>query len=633
MKQLRINVITNNNQYGLTSDAGILVRYLQQVAESSGLYRFQVCPVSFYCAECGRADINIHLEIPCPLLVHSAPVNILVPNHEWWFRHWQPYLGLFDQVWVKTERARGLFQAELLALYGDNSQLDDKLRLVEWTSPDRGGVTKRETDQALHLAGRSRLKGTEELLDSWPEEAPTLHVIANAESVELPDKKQENIVYYRERLEEADLRTLMQRCALHICPSEDEGYGHYLNEARSCGALIVTVDAEPMRHFTEPLFCMALDEERSVDMGMTLGRRHRFQKTEVGRILDEVGRLDKSAWREIAATARRAYVEQGRRFREALEGAMRSVLPLVESPPVAKLPAEIHTSSRGLPRVCLVTISRNRPQFLPLAILNYTGIDYPQEQLEWVVVDAGHSEEDESSLVETVLRKELAEDMEAGRVRCIRGDPSYSVGKNRNLGVAAATKADFIVMMDDDDIYPPRHLLIKLAYLQHYGKACGYCSNIGCFHIGKYISTINVPPMNYPPERRSAEATLCFRRDFWETRGFCEDDQGEEGAAFLQGRYGECVEYPWKPMIISLLHSSNLSTRVRGLGDTPNGCHFGISDDLFSFVTSLEERDPCVEAYLATKEGAAVQTAAEAAAEAAAAASAVEAAATASVKA
>ena len=123
-------------------------------------------------------------------------------------------------------------------------------------------------------------------------------------------------------------------------------------------------------------------------------------------------------------------------------------------------------------------------------------------------------------------------------------------------------------MMDDDDIYLPRHLLLRVANLQFYQKKCCYCSSIACFHINKIISTINVPPLPWPPEARVAEASLLFTKDFWEDRGFNDTDIGREGISFLSGRYSECVEVSWKEIIVSLLHSKNTSNRIT-VGDTP----------------------------------------------------------------
>ena len=48
-----------------------------------------------------------------------------------------------------------------------------------------------------------------------------------------------------------DLLILMNACQYHLCPSEYEGFGHYINEARSTGALIISTDAAPMNELVK----------------------------------------------------------------------------------------------------------------------------------------------------------------------------------------------------------------------------------------------------------------------------------------------------------------------------------------------------------------------------------------------
>ena len=43
-------------------------------------------------------------------------------------------------------------------------------------------------------------------------------------------------------------------------------------------------------------------------------------------------------------------------------------------------------------------------------------------------------------------------------------------------------------------------------------------------------------------------------------------------------------------IIVSLLHSSNTSDKVT-ITEKPNGCYFGFSDELFLFVTSLDQEN------------------------------------------
>ena len=240
-----------------------------------------------------------------------------------------------------------------------------------------------------------------------------------------------------------------------------------------------------------------------------------------------------------------------------------------------KIPLEINQRTDELPYISVISLFKDRHEFFPLALMNYRGIDYPRDKLEWILVDDGEYS------VEELIPKDI------GNYQYIRLEESHTVSAKRNIGVGKANY-DIICMMDDDDIYQPRRLLIQLAYLKHYKKQICYCSSIGCFHIQKLVSTINVPPISLPPENRVSEATLCFYRDFWKERGFDTALKGEEATTFMKGRYDQAVEMPWKPIIVSLLHDSNLSNRVKNIPSSPNGCHFNLSDDLFKFITNLK---------------------------------------------
>ena len=98
---------------------------------------------------------------------------------------------------------------------------------------------------------------------------------------------------------------------------------------------------------------------------------------------------------------------------------------------------------------------------------------------------------------------------------------------------------------------------------------------------------MNVPPHQDAFHERVSEATLCFKKSFWNKKKFLDDCNGSEGAYFIKDRYPECLELEPEEIIVSLLHSSNTSTKDLVI-DEPNGCHFNFSNNLFSFIIKLD---------------------------------------------
>ena len=99
---------------------------------------------------------------------------------------------------------------------------------------------------------------------------------------------------------------------------------------------------------------------------------------------------------------------------------------------------------------------------------------------------------------------------------------------------------------------------------------------------------MNVPPYTLPMAQRVSEATLAFKRSFWEERKFT-DIQVAEGDAFIHGREKMCRELSPQEVIVSLVHSANTSSRKVPEGE-PNGCHYGFNEQLFAVVSELGEK-------------------------------------------
>lgn len=108
--------------------------------------------------------------------------------------------------------------------------------------------------ECLHIKGTSMYKNSQLVVDTWLQNRnwPTLHVVCRGViDIDPPLWAANNVVIHQRRFNEDELHAIMQRCAIHVCPSYCEGFGHYINEAMACGACVVTTDAPPMNELVD----------------------------------------------------------------------------------------------------------------------------------------------------------------------------------------------------------------------------------------------------------------------------------------------------------------------------------------------------------------------------------------------
>ena len=183
-----------------------------------------------------RYDINLMLEHVWPQFLHQARCNVLVPNPEWFDRRDLAFLHTANRVWAKTALATELFAAR-----------GCRTLHIGFDSYDRHDAAVTREPRFLHLAGRSPLKGTARLCELWRRHPdwPPLTIVQDTEtSAEAGDAP--NLTVHRGFLGEDALRTLQNAHRFHLCTSEAEGWGHYIAEAMSVGAVTFTCDAAPM---------------------------------------------------------------------------------------------------------------------------------------------------------------------------------------------------------------------------------------------------------------------------------------------------------------------------------------------------------------------------------------------------
>ena len=245
----RIQLLARDNGAGLSRDMDLLAAALDEAGASvhtNGLPhrgRFAEWLTRLRLAgRLPRFDINLMLERVRPEFARAARRNVLVPNPEYFRAQDRAALDGIDMVWAKTRHAERLFAA-----------LGKPVRHIGFASPDRFDPAVPRRHAFFHGPGRSNNKGTTALLKLWVAhpEWPVLTVVWRRKRVAL-GALPANVRLLREHLDDEAYRRLQNEHRFHLCPSQTEGFGHYLVEAMSCGAVVVTLDAEPMHELVTP---------------------------------------------------------------------------------------------------------------------------------------------------------------------------------------------------------------------------------------------------------------------------------------------------------------------------------------------------------------------------------------------
>ena len=233
---MQINIVSCDNGVGLTRDARIITDLLVLGGHEVSFSAFNDVPTRKY-------DLNIFLELVGVKWFDAAKKNILIPNPEWYDSGWVQFLRRFDMVFAKTHCAEEIFRKRGVPVV-----------FTSFTSYDRALPDIKKDDlKFFHLAGKSLQKGTEMVIRAW-DKNPTFPPLT---IVQDPSKwkrrvTSKNINHIYDHLDEHVLKTLQNAYGIHVCPSETEGFGHYIMEALSVKSLVITTNSPPMNELITP---------------------------------------------------------------------------------------------------------------------------------------------------------------------------------------------------------------------------------------------------------------------------------------------------------------------------------------------------------------------------------------------
>jgi glycosyltransferase involved in cell wall biosynthesis len=286
-----VALITKDNTAGLTVDMDLMDHFLTENG-------FTVRRVDWKATAMPVTDIGIFLELFSPGLAKYCRKTVGIFNPEWFMPYWKRHLRTLDQVWCKSRQAQDIF-----VRYN---------RMTYYTgffgrymhNPDVPRVRS-----CLHLQGRSTLKNTEAVLEAWRRypDLPPLTVIT-VKPIDAPD-----FVTVHGRMPGDELNRQLNTHRFHLCPSRAEGWGHYITEALSTGAHVVTTDASPMNEHIQPAWGTLLMPSGSVRRYDV--REYRVDPNHIAEAVFAANRLTDAQLDHQAEQARTHFLRRNNDFR------------------------------------------------------------------------------------------------------------------------------------------------------------------------------------------------------------------------------------------------------------------------------------------------------------------------------
>jgi len=125
-----------------------------------------------------------------------------------------------------------------------------------------------------------------------------------------------------------------------------------------------------------------------------------------------------------------------------------------------------HTLSKSTaqPPVSIITPTYNRRKFLPWLAECIKAQTYPRERMEWLVFDDGTDK----------IADVLAPYMKDLNIRYFSSEEKLNIGAKRNR-LHREARGDILVVMDDDDYYPPER--VSHAVITLLGKKVEICGS------------------------------------------------------------------------------------------------------------------------------------------------------------
>ena len=596
MKPLTVHIIYNHtNTYGLAEDVVVIERLLKKLQDT--IERTIQKPKLFDIrAPLHHCDIQFHLEIPIFSAIPWAHTNVLLLNPEQWSYAFDAYVHAFDALLFRDSISAAAFRED----FQKKGMRTDHIYELSWcaTWNTHEVVVPQQYDDFTNgfvcfLAGStSKYEYVKQVLPHWHSTDPSLTVyttrsdfVDGMNALGLPA----NVRVLCKDMDLAARYHVMSSYKGHLICSQGEAYSYAAANAEVAGVFSIMnslpVFDKTYENENTGIAWLSNTYRASDKVRYPLASPSETVRQELEQAFSKFHALERNHVRQV----RQSYAK-GRfskscatflpvlRHLQSLVHTRQPVNGVVHCPPILQL--------EDCPPITVITPTYNRKTLIEIAFHNLLATDYPQEKIEWIVIEDNEKASDMAS--EKIIQFQVQ--APAIQLKYIPIEGRMSIGEKRNLAIQQATH-DIILFMDDDDHYPVTSFRRRVAWLTK-GVVCGAadkriacCTTLALYDLIKGTSAVNVPPFDIPLSQRISEATLTFRKSAWEERPFPHVSLSE-GENWIAGREDQVIEIPPQQIIVAFSHGANKSSR-RVPPTTKPSCFWGFPKEYLIFVHSL----------------------------------------------
>jgi hypothetical protein len=521
--------------------------------------------VPYHHPHCEQADINIFFQIINPSLLIYASKNIWIPIPIHTPDTWKPYGKMVNEIWAMTHEIRNIFE-----------DWNPNVKYIGWSSIDKVMPEIKNYHKGIVPVGSYLWRNPKPLIQAYLKiysinqdlfrALPEMTIITRLQMPDIPENIAPKFNIIKEIPNEKEYDLILHESGVMVCLSANEGFCHSVHEGMSSGCILIVSPLDSLMEMTKT--ALWVSEAKTIKHPKMVGNLMDVEVMSICESLKMYANYNFHQKQDISKKMRERYELNHKNF---IEKATEVIRESLSGTPTYDM-KEIMPKEEDLPMISVLTITKDRRRFIPLMKFCMEIQTYPQEKIEWVIVDDGKDQ-----------IKDLISDIP--NVKYILRDEEMTIGAKRNLAVESASH-DILLMLDDDDIYPNNSIITRVSFLlAKPTRECAFSTTIPCYDMIESKSFMNIPPIMLGMSERVSEATLTFTRSFWNSRKF-EEVQIAEGNAFIRGREQMCREISPQEVIVSLIHKSNTSSRK-----TPpmeqNGCHYGFSDELFKVIHEI----------------------------------------------